>query len=135
MAPELAVQLCQCFHGAESDDAGKLLDPCPGGHSPEVCSRESAVELFESGEPEPAHLCRHCAAAWIAEGDWMGFCECVGCWATHHKSGNLARIAYKLFHSVHSPPDDFELVCRSCANLRTGGADRALRTVILEGPA
>ena len=66
---------CQCAHGGELDDEGKPLAPCPGGHSPEPCGRDAEQRLVSAirlGRPEgQVELCRPCAEAWLAEGEWV----------------------------------------------------------------
>ena len=57
------------------DDEGRSVSPCPGGHSPEPCSREAeqrVVSITSLGRPDgQVHLCKLCAEAWLAEGEWV----------------------------------------------------------------
>ena len=66
---------CQCAHGSVLDDEGSPLAPCPGGHSPEPCSRDAEQHLVLTtglGRPEGrVDLCRPCAEDWLAEGEWV----------------------------------------------------------------
>ena len=65
---------CQCAHGDVLDDEGKPVSPCPGGHSPEPCSADAEQRLVLAtglGRPDrQVELCRACAKAWVAEGEW-----------------------------------------------------------------
>ena len=67
--------ICQCAHGDVLDDEGKPVSPCPGGHSPDPCSRDADRRLVSTtgpGRPEgQVHLCGACAEAWLAEGEWV----------------------------------------------------------------
>jgi hypothetical protein len=115
------VHRCECAHAN-----------CRPAHPQEddFCTRPARFDLRLRGDEMVAHLCRLCAANWIAEGDWYGDCECGGCTASHHQANKPAPATSILFRSVRNQ-DEFELVCPSCANQRSSPTTRSRQVVRL----
>jgi hypothetical protein len=67
---------CQCPHGV-LDDEGESVSPCPAwaATSPEPCNADAEQRLVSTTNLNRSdgrvHLCKPCAEACLAEGEWV----------------------------------------------------------------